>query len=238
MTRAPSARLQAVARRCKAPRDLFGHSTAPALPSAQRAGSIDEDPPGPPRQRLRSKSSAIRSGARQTDKKVSRPRLAGVDDDPLRAGLPGPSWNNRGPRRPRSVVRSSSSSSERRAASAPPVPRWRRRRGSYVRPRTPDPARGPCLRSPRHPLAPRPRSRCDGLTAVDGVLDPWPGAGEDLRDDRLRVLRARIVRGDQDVVGQPRCNLAHQWALAAVAVAAAPNTTWSRPSPVISLAAR
>src|SRR5215218_2917826 len=49
------------------------------------------------------------------------------------------------------------------------------------------------------------------------VLDP----GEDLVDDRRRVLGARVVRRDDRLVGQARGDLAHLRALAAVAVAAA-----------------
>ncbi len=49
------------------------------------------------------------------------------------------------------------------------------------------------------------------------IRDP----GEDLVDDRRRILRARVVRGDDRVVGQAGGDRAHLRALAAVAVAAA-----------------
>src|SRR4051794_19039028 len=45
-------------------------------------------------------------------------------------------------------------------------------------------------------------------------------AGDDLGHDRLGVLGARIVAGDEHLVGQPGGDLAHDRALAAVAVAA------------------
>ena len=45
-------------------------------------------------------------------------------------------------------------------------------------------------------------------------------AAEDLVDDRLRRLRARVVRRDDHAVGQPRRDLPHQRPLGAVAVAA------------------
>ena len=46
-------------------------------------------------------------------------------------------------------------------------------------------------------------------------------AGQDLAADRRRILAARIVVGDDDAIGEPRGDLAHQRALAAVAIAAA-----------------
>src|SRR2546423_14146951 len=48
------------------------------------------------------------------------------------------------------------------------------------------------------------------------ALDPR----DDLGDDRLRVLGARVVAGDHDLVGQPRGDRAHLRALAAVPVPA------------------
>ena len=44
--------------------------------------------------------------------------------------------------------------------------------------------------------------------------------GDDLGDDRVRVLRAGVVGGDDDLVGQATGDLAHDRALAAVAVPA------------------
>ena len=57
-----------------------------------------------------------------------------------------------------------------------------------------------------------------------------PAAGrlrsfDDPRDDRLRVLRARVVRGDHDVVGEPACRTTHQGTLLAIAIAARPEHT-------------
>src|SRR3954469_19503128 len=40
--------------------------------------------------------------------------------------------------------------------------------------------------------------------------------GDDLRDDRLRILGARVVAGDDHLVGESRGDLAHQRALAAI----------------------
>src|SRR6202042_3957706 len=42
----------------------------------------------------------------------------------------------------------------------------------------------------------------------------------DLGDDRLRVLRARVVRGDEQHIGQRGPDRTHQRALAAIAIAA------------------
>src|SRR3954470_11127091 len=61
----------------------------------------------------------------------------------------------------------------------------------------------------------------DGRAPVD--LDAQVVArdpGDDLRDDRLRILGARVVAGDDHLVGEPRRDLAHQRALAAITVAA------------------
>ena len=55
--------------------------------------------------------------------------------------------------------------------------------------------------------------------ALDGRVRP-PGCRPDLVDDRLGRLRARVVGRDQRDVGEPRGDLAHQRALAAIAVPA------------------
>ena len=47
-------------------------------------------------------------------------------------------------------------------------------------------------------------------SALDVRARPSGIAGEDLVDDRLRHLGARVVRGDDHAVGQPRRDLAHQ----------------------------
>ena len=60
------------------------------------------------------------------------------------------------------------------------------------------------------------RGAAVGLDADVPAADP----GDDLGDDRVGVLRARVVGGDDDLVGQARGDLAHERALAAVAVAA------------------
>ena len=66
----------------------------------------------------------------------------------------------------------------------------------------------------------------DGMAAVhdelmvlraDGLID----ALFDLREDELRVLRARVVRRRNDDIRELRREAAHDWALRAVAVAAA-----------------
>src|SRR5437879_4264832 len=46
-------------------------------------------------------------------------------------------------------------------------------------------------------------------------------AGDDLSDDRLRLLRARVVTGDDAPVGQLGGDAAHLWALAGVPITAA-----------------
>jgi hypothetical protein len=48
-----------------------------------------------------------------------------------------------------------------------------------------------------------------------------PEAGQHLLDDRVRMLEARVVRGDDHVVGAGGRRLAHAWPLRRVAVAAA-----------------
>ena len=65
-----------------------------------------------------------------------------------------------------------------------------------------------------------------------------PRARQDLGDDRLRVLGARVVGGDERDVGQPRADLAHQRALAAVAVAARAEHRDARGPTASSRAAR
>ena len=62
----------------------------------------------------------------------------------------------------------------------------------------------------------------DRLAAVDDSRAPpsRPAPVGDRGDDRLRILAARVVGGDDDDVGVPRGRRAHQRALAAVAVAA------------------
>ncbi|MEO0034088.1 MAG: hypothetical protein RLZZ501_111 [Pseudomonadota bacterium] len=57
--------------------------------------------------------------------------------------------------------------------------------------------------------------------AAVGDLDPAQAAGQDRRADPGRILATRIVVGDDDAVGQPAGDRAHQAALAGVAVAAA-----------------
>src|SRR5205823_884962 len=62
----------------------------------------------------------------------------------------------------------------------------------------------------------------DGVAAVLDRLDVRAGdAGHDLLDDRLRILAAGVVAGDDDAVGHARGDLPHLRALPLVAVAAA-----------------
>ncbi len=57
---------------------------------------------------------------------------------------------------------------------------------------------------------------------VQHLRAPWLGEpGEDVRDDALRILAARIVVGDEERVGERLGDPAHLRALAAVALAAA-----------------
>ena len=72
-----------------------------------------------------------------------------------------------------------------------------------------------------HPPAPRARRH---------------GPGHDLGDDRVGVLRARVVGGDDRDIGEPRGDLAHQRALAAVAVAAGAEDAEDAPAAVDQLA--
>ena len=60
----------------------------------------------------------------------------------------------------------------------------------------------------------------DRAAAVHLALGVRPGALHHLVDDRLRLLAARVVRGHEHAIGQPPRGIAHQRALAAVAVAA------------------
>ena len=55
-------------------------------------------------------------------------------------------------------------------------------------------------------------------------------SGQDLGDDRPRLLRARVVGGHHARVGEPRGDLPHQRALLAIAVAAAPEDGDQPPS--------
>ena len=63
--------------------------------------------------------------------------------------------------------------------------------------------------------------RCDGRGAVGLDVLVAGHAGEDLLDDRGRLLAARVVGRDDRAVGEAAHDLAHQRALGAVAVAAA-----------------
>ena len=65
------------------------------------------------------------------------------------------------------------------------------------------------------------RHRAGDRAAPIGVdLDVEPGALEDVLDDRERLLRARVVGGDDRDVRELGCDLAHQRPLPAIAVAA------------------
>ena len=72
-------------------------------------------------------------------------------------------------------------------------------------------------------------ARRSGSTSICAA-PPAPMPGADLVDDRLRVLGARVVGGDDGDVGEPVGDLAHQRALVAVAVAAAAEDA-DQPSP-------
>src|SRR5262249_45264776 len=60
-----------------------------------------------------------------------------------------------------------------------------------------------------------------GLARVATLASTAPHALHDLVDDRVRALRARIVRRDPHTIGQARGDLAHDRSLAAIAIAAA-----------------
>src|SRR3954467_3509857 len=60
----------------------------------------------------------------------------------------------------------------------------------------------------------------DRLAAVEHDLGIRPGARDDLRDDPLGVLGARVVGGDDRQVGELGRDAAHERALAAVAAPA------------------
>ena len=59
------------------------------------------------------------------------------------------------------------------------------------------------------------------LPPVDDLFMFAAHAPGDLHDDRRRIFAARIVAGDDQVIGMARGDLAHQRPLAAIAVAAA-----------------
>src|ERR1019366_589467 len=61
----------------------------------------------------------------------------------------------------------------------------------------------------------------DRLPPVGLVVDVAAGARQDLLDDRLRILRTRVVRGHDHPIRHPAGDLAHQRPLTAIAVAAA-----------------
>jgi hypothetical protein len=74
-----------------------------------------------------------------------------------------------------------------------------------------------------HHHVPRLRTRdglADRLSAVDTPGDVWTRPGEDLDDDRLGVFGSRVVRGDDDAVGEPPGDLTHRCPLAGVAISA------------------
>ena len=59
------------------------------------------------------------------------------------------------------------------------------------------------------------------LAVLDRLGRAAGNAREHLLDDRVRILAARIVAGDDHVVGEPRGRRAHERALAGIALAAA-----------------
>ena len=90
--------------------------------------------------------------------------------------------------------------------------------------RCPGSPRGPCRRSGSRRA--RPASTIAWRDRVGAVLDHVDlvvadHAGEDLRQDEVGRLEARVVAGDDDVVGEPAGDRAHQRPLGGVAVAAA-----------------
>ncbi len=167
-----------------------------ARPAADRARVDRARAAGPPRRRLRARTS----------------RAAGERREPL--GVPVPH-----PPRPRPARRCAPASASRATVTSskgtlrPPASSWP---CSWPLPAitttSPGRASADAARSPR---AGRRSTRPSPL----GRRRPGH-AVEDLGDDRCGVLRARVVGGHDRDVGEPRRDLAHQRALAAVAVAA------------------
>ena len=194
---------------------------------------VDDDPPGTgverPRRRTRRRRRARPAGrrrdrpaptSRESIDRRARGAPPGAAAAIVRTGARGDPLRRRArSSRPARGLAERSSARHRRG----------RRTGPSGRPRTPGPARAPCRRSrPCRPAPPRPSAMRDRRAPVRLDCEPRAVAArlasprrDDLRDDRLRVLRARVVGGDDGEVGQARGDLAHQRALVAVAVAAA-----------------
>ena len=131
---------------------------------------------------------------------------------------------------------------DRTLRGAPRARPSRRRTAASRPPASSCPARGPCRRSRRRRRLARAAIACAiaarRSTSAATPSPARPDAREDLRDDRLRLLRARVVGRDDRAVGEPRGDLPHQRALAAVAVAAAAEHAPQPAARVSSRAAR
>ena len=171
------------------------------------------------RRRTRRRRRSPRAGRRRGRQARSRPSRSS-----RAAGEPGsPSATNLGPDRRRDLLGAEVHAAPPSLRSSSTRDLDGHRRGPCDRPRTPAPARAPCPRSrPCRPARARPSARAiaarrsTSTSTVGPLLDP----GEDLGDDRLGVLGARVVGGDDRQIGELRPDSAHLRPLVAIAITA------------------
>ena len=197
-------RRRAAARRRRAARDSRCETRAAAAPALNASAtnswpsrssfSATNTSPGASAARVDREAGDGRSAARR------RPRLAAAATSSshchrrLSHGSVSPSARRAPPR------------GRRRAAP------WRRRSGR---------SRGPCRRPAAHRRGRAARAPAR-IASARSPISRAPGrAGQDLGADRLGLLAARIVVGDDDVIGERGGDPAHDRPLALVAVAAA-----------------
>ena len=198
--------------------------------SASACSSATRTPQAPSSSAPQREAPAVGVLPAQADEEVPRPGLARVDDDagrpraarPVRQrgvqqpaagrprdlrGVPGAGHQAGSARRASRATVASSKGTLRPPASSWPC--------SWPLPATTTTSPGRASSTARAIAVAAVRERLDL-----GVAARPAGAGQDLGDDRAGVLRARVVGGDDDVVGQRRGGGAHERALGPVAVAA------------------
>ncbi len=205
-----------------------------AVTGCERAAAAcvgsDEHAPGAGRQRVRRRRRRRRAGSpARPDEQIARADARANRSD-ARVGHPGPSAGAAQPpaaaREPRArrpvLIRAAASRPAAASASRATVDVVERKlapAGELL-------ALLVALAGDDHDVAGRGRAPTARAAIASAAVGEWssrPVASacrRDLGDDRLGILRARVVGGHDHDVGQPRGDLAHQRALAAVAVAA------------------
>ena len=213
ITRAPSSRRHARASACSAARGSSAVSTVPASSACARR---DQRSPRPLLQRSRGELPAVVVLASEPHEQVAGAGFAGVDHRPLGARRARVAAQRR-PRRLRHPAGCLHRSRSRQCLAG---------HGHVVEGLLAAVlellALLVALAGDHHHVAVlRLGDRAaDGTAAVGLALGVRPGALHHLVDDRFRILRARVVGGHQDAVGQLPRSGAHQRPLGGVAVAA------------------